>query len=71
MKLKYLITKDEYNDSGKLFIPFSRDLYRDFTNVYFEKSGQIELTKSYVEMKLQSDGKLLKQYIELLKMVKR
>lgn len=57
LKLKYLITKNEYNDTESYIVQlYNRDLYRDLTNVYFEKSGQrIDLTKSYVEMKLQSD----------------
>lgn len=74
LKLKYLITKDEYNDSESYIVQlYNRDLYRDFTNVYFEKSGQkIDLTKSYVEMKLQSDEaktiyKLLKNGEEIRK----
>lgn len=67
LKLKYFITKDEYNDTENYIVQlYNRDLYRNLTTVYFEKSGQkIDLTKSYVEMKLQSDE--ARTIFELLK----
>lgn len=56
--LKYLITKDIYNNSQDYVVQlYNRDLYRDYTFVYFEENtttGKIDSTKSYVQIKLQS-----------------
>lgn len=58
LKLKYLITKDEYRGTLDYIVQlYNRDLYRDLTTVYYEvdtSSNKIDITKSYVEMKLQS-----------------
>jgi hypothetical protein len=58
LKIKYLITKDEYRDSDKYITQlYNRDVYRDLTTVYFERESnlKVDFTKSYVEMKLESD----------------
>ncbi len=58
LKIKYLITKDEYRNTDKYVAQlYNRDLYRDFTSVYFVKdsNSKVDLDKSYVEIKLQSD----------------
>lgn len=56
--LKYLITKDEYNNTQDYVVQlYNRDLYRDYTFVSFEENtttGKIDSTKSYVQIKLQS-----------------
>ena len=68
LKIKYLITKDEYRNS-KDFIAqlYNRDLYRDLTTVYYEEdiNKKIDISKSYVEIKLQSDE--AKTIFDLLK----
>lgn len=58
LQIKYLITKNEYRNSENFTVQlYNRDLYRDFTTVYFELESdkKIDTTKSYVEIKLQSD----------------
>jgi hypothetical protein len=58
LQIKYLITKNEYRNSENFTVQlYNRDLYRDFTTVYFELESdkKIDITKSYVEIKLQSD----------------
>lgn len=68
LRLKYLISKDEYNKIEDYVVQlYNRDLYRDFTSVYFVEgtNKKVDLTNSYVEMKLQSDE--AKTIFELLK----
>lgn len=69
LQLKYLISKDEYNNVDDYIVQlYNRDLYRNFTNVNFKKAtdnNRVDLEKSYVEMKLQSDE--AKTIFELLK----
>lgn len=67
--LKYLITKDEYNNTQDYVVQlYNRDLYRDYTFAYFEEDTtkrKIDSTKSYVQVKLQSDE--AKTIFDLLK----
>ena len=59
LRLKYLITKDEYNSTQDYVVQlYNRDLYRDYTSVYFTEdttNKKVNLANSYVEIKLQSD----------------
>jgi hypothetical protein len=58
LKIKYLITKDEYRSTLDYITQlYNRDLYRDYTSVYYEidTSSKIDTSKSYVEIELQSD----------------
>lgn len=67
--LKYLITKNEYNNTQDYIVQlYNRDLYRNYTSVYFEEDGtkgKIDSIKSYVEIKLQSSE--AKTIFDLLK----
>lgn len=70
LQLKYLISRAEYNKIDDYIVQlYNRDLYRNFTNVNFKKDDNnikiVDLTNSYVEMKLQSDE--AKTIFELLK----
>jgi len=69
LKLKYLISKNEYNKIEDYVVQlYNRDLYRDYTIVYFEEdtaNKKVNLTNSSVEMKLQSDE--AKTIFDLLK----
>jgi hypothetical protein len=69
LRLKYLITKDEYNNTDNFTIQlYNRDLYRNNTTVNFivdTVNKKIDLTQSYVEMKLQSNE--AKTVFDLLK----
>lgn len=58
LKIKYLITKDEYISILDYITQlYNRDLYRSLTSVYYEidTSSKINTSKSYVEIELQSD----------------
>lgn len=61
LRIKYLISKDEYNDTGSYVTQlYNRDLYRNFTRVFYDEEEKdnikrVVLSSSYVEMKLQSD----------------
>lgn len=58
LKIKYLITKDEYISTLDYITQlYNRDLYRSLTSVYYEidTSSKIDTSKSYVEIELQSD----------------
>ena len=68
LRLKYLISKDEYNKIEDYVVQlYNRDLYRDYTIVYFVvgTNQKVDLNNSYVEIKLQSDE--AKTIFELLK----
>ena len=68
LQLKYLISKDEYSNVDNYIVQlYNRDLYRDYTVVYFIEgtNKKVDSTNSYVEMKLQSDE--AKTIFELLK----
>jgi hypothetical protein len=69
LKLKYLITKNEYNNTQDYVVQlYNRDLYRNYTSVYYEEdtaNKKVNLTNSYIEMKLQSDE--AKTVFDLLK----
>lgn len=68
LKIKYLISKDEYINSPQDYVIqlYNRDLYRDLTSVYYEiASSKIDTEKSYVEIKLKSDE--AKTIFDLLK----
>lgn len=67
LKIKYAITKDEYrkksSDSENYVVQlYNRDLYRDFTTVYYDSST---ISNSFVEIKLQSEE--AKTIFDLLK----
>ena len=69
LKLKYLISKDEYNNTQDYVVQlYNRDLYRNYTTVYSVEdtvNNKVKLTDSYVEIKLQSDE--AKTIFDLLK----
>lgn len=69
LKLKYLISKDEYNNTQDYIVQlYNRDLYRNYTFVYSVEdtvNKKVDLTKSYVEIKLQSNE--AKTIFDLLK----
>ncbi len=68
LRLKYLISKDEYSNVDNYIVQlYNRDLYRDYTVVYFIEgtNKKVDSTNSYGEMKLQSDE--AKTIFELLK----
>lgn len=58
LKIKYLVSNDVYINSPQDYVIqlYNRDLYRNFTTVYYEiASSKIDISKSYVEIKLQSE----------------
>lgn len=69
LRLKYLISKNEYNDTQDYIVQlYNRDLNRENTSVYFVEdtvNKKVNLTSSYVEMKLQTDE--AKTIFDLLK----
>lgn len=68
LKIKYLISNDAYRDSENYIVQlYNRDLYRNFTSASFdiESNKKIDISKSYVEIKLQSDE--AKTIFDLLK----
>ncbi len=69
LKLKYLISKDEYNNTQDYIVQlYNRDLYRNYTSVFSVEdtvNNKVKLTDSYVEIKLQSDE--AKTIFDLLK----
>ncbi len=68
LKIKYLVSNDVYINSPEDYVIqlYNRDLYRNLTSVYYEiASSKIDTSKSYVEIKLQSDE--AKTIFDLLK----
>lgn len=69
LRLKYLISKDEYNNTQDYIVQlYNRDLYRNYTFVYSVEdtvNNKVNLTDSYVEIKLQSNE--AKTIFDLLK----
>ena len=71
LKIKYLVTKDEYRSSQDYIVQlYNRDLYRNLTSAYYEidltdKNLKVDISKSYIEIKLQSDE--VKTIFSLLK----
>lgn len=58
LKIKYLVSNDVYINSPEDYVIqlYNRDLYRNLTSVDYEiANSKIDITKSYVEIKLQSD----------------